>query len=619
MIDDFRKSNGDHLGQNGHTAMQNGSGENPTKFTLKDTPVENQRPMRVVIIGAGFSGIYSTIRWLNRYPGLACDIPSYCYQFSFAPNPYWSSLYAPGAEIRAYMQDIAERYGANRFIKTCHQVTSATWDSENKVWRLTVKNNKTGETFQDTANILVSAKGGLNQIAWPQIKGLKQFAGKLMHSGAWDESYDLKNKRVGVIGNGSSAIQIVPAIQPLEGIKVSCFARSPTWIIPAFGDAAMQKLGMDPSETKFSRRHQEMLARQPELYYKMRKTLEDEAAAIYPLTLMGTDVQNGAKEFFKKQMEEQLKDRKDLLQIIPKFAPGCRRLTPGPGYLRALQQENVTFISQKIEEVTERGIKLASGEEVDLDVLVCATGYDVEAPPTFGIIGRNGTTLAEKWKPHFESYISLAVDEFPNFFLIAGPNCGLGSGSLLSVFEAQGDYIVKAIRKLQKEDYATIEVKPERVADFSQYIDEYFKGTVYTDECSSWYRAGRLGSRVVALWPGSSAQCLEVLRAPRWEDYKFESADPTGNLLRWMGNGWSQVLTEGDPSWFLDRDVVDAPDEGKPEDMPERIPARHTTAPKTEQALIQAVYDIGKTSVNVSSPELGRTKKAPEGKTSKLR
>ncbi|EWZ87428.1 hypothetical protein BFJ70_g2876 [Fusarium oxysporum] len=589
MINDFRKSNGDHLDQNGHTAMQNGSGENPTKFTLKDTPVENQRPMRVVIIGAGFSGIYSTIRmtqrlrnidltvyemneetsgvwWLNRYPGLACDIPSYCYQFSFAPNPYWSSLYAPGAEIRAYMQDIAERYGANRFIKTCHQVTSATWDSENKVWRLTVKNNKTGETFQDTANILVSAKGGLNQIAWPQIKGLKQFAGKLMHSGAWDESYDLKNKRVGVIGNGSSAIQIVPAIQPLEGIKVSCFARSPTWIIPSFGDAAMQKLGMNPSETKFSRRHQEMLARQPELYYKMRKTLEDEAATIYPLTLMGTDVQNGAKEFFKEQMEEQLKDRKDLLPIIPKFAPGCRRLTPGPGYLKALQQENVTFISQKIEEVTERGIKLASGEEVDLDVLVCATGYDVEAPPTFRIIGRNGTTLAEKWKPHFESYISLAVDEFPNFFLIAGPNCGLGSGSLLSVFEAQGDYIVKAIRKLQKEDYATIEVKPERVADFSQYIDEYFKGTVYTDECSSWYRAGRLGSRVVALWPGSSAQCLEVLRAPRWEDYEFESADPTGNLLRWMGNGWSQVLTEGDPSWFLDRDVVDAPDEGKPED-----------------------------------------------------
>ncbi|CZR42542.1 monooxygenase family protein [Fusarium proliferatum ET1] len=589
MINDSAKIDGDYLGQNGYTAAQNESGENRPKFTLKDTPVENQRPMRVVIIGAGFSGIYSTIRmtqrlrnidltvyemneetsgvwWLNRYPGLACDIPSYSYQFSFAPNPYWSSLYAPGAEIRAYMQDVAERYGANRFIKTSHQVTSATWDSENKVWRLTVKNVKTGETFEDTANILVSAKGGLNQIAWPEIKGLKQFAGKLMHSGAWDESCDLRNKRVGVIGNGSSAIQIVPAIQKLQGISVTCFARSPTWIIPAFGDSAMQKLGMDPSETKFSRRHQEQLARQPEKFYRWRKTLEDEAATIYPLTLMGTDIQNGARELFRKQMEEKLQGRKDLQQIIPKFAPGCRRLTPGPGYLNALQQENVTFISQKIEEITERGIKVASGEEVQLDVLVCATGYDVEAPPTFEILGRNGKTLTEKWKPHFESYISLAVDGFPNLFFIGGPNCGLGSGSLLSVFEAQGDYIVKAIRKLQKEDYATMEAKPERVADFSQYIDEYFKGTVYTDECSSWYRSGRLGSRIVALWPGSSVQCLEVLRSPRWEDYEFESADPTGNLLRWMGNGWSQVLTEGDPSWFLDPDVVDAPDEGKPEE-----------------------------------------------------
>ncbi|KAF5598955.1 sterigmatocystin biosynthesis monooxygenase stcW [Fusarium pseudocircinatum] len=598
MIDDSSKSNGDHPG---HTATQNGSGENRAKFTLKDTPVENQRPMRVVIIGAGFSGIYSTIRmtqrlrnidltvyemneetsgvwWLNRYPGLACDIPSYCYQFSFAPNPYWSSLYAPGAEIRAYMQDIAERYGANRFIKTSHQVISATWDSESKVWRLIVKNVKTGESFEDAANILVSAKGGLNQVSWPQIKGLKQFGGKLMHSGAWDESYDLKNKRVGVIGNGSSAIQIVPAIQPIEGISLSCFARSPTWIIPSFGEKAMERLGMDPTMTKFSRRHQEALARQPELYRSWRKTLEDEAAKVYPLTLMGTKEQVGAQDFFKQKMEEELQGREDILQsIIPKFAPGCRRLTPGPGYLNALQQENVTFISQKIEEVTERGIKLATGEEVDLDVLVCATGYDIEAPPSFELRGRNGRTLAEKWKPHFESYISLAVDEFPNFFLIAGPNCGLGSGSLLSVFEAQGDYIVKVIRKLQKEDYATIEAKPQRVADFSQYIDEYFKGTVYTDECSSWYRAGRLGSRIVALWPGSSAQCLEVLRAPRWEDYDFESADPTGNLLRWMGNGWSQVLTEGDPSWFLDPDVVDAPDEGKPEesDFYRRRPFSH--------------------------------------------
>ncbi|KAH7276239.1 hypothetical protein B0J15DRAFT_558453 [Fusarium solani] len=525
-----------------------------TKFTLKDVPVENQRPLKVVIIGAGFSGIYSTIRitqrlrnidltvyemneetsgvwWLNRYPGLTCDIPSYSYQFSFAPNPYWSSLYAPGPEIRAYMQEVAERFGATRYIKTSHKVEAATWDAEKKLWSIRVLNVKSGETFQDTANILVSARGGLNQISWPDIKGLRDFGGRLMHSGAWDESVDLRNKHVGIIGNGSSAIQIVPKIQCLEGLKLSCFARSPTWISSSFGDRAMEKMEMDPQDTKC------------------------------------TKEQVSATALFEVGMRRRLDGREDLTTaMIPKFAPGCRRLTPGPGYLEALKEENVTLITTPIQEVTPRGIKLTSGEDVELDVLICATGYDVEAPPTFEVTGRNGTTLAEKWKPYLQSYISVAVDEFPNFLLVGGPNSGLGSGSLIAVFEAQGDYVVKVIRKMQREDYATIEPKAERVTDFSQYIDEYFKGTVYTDECSSWYRAGKTGSRIVALWPGSSAQCLEVLRSPRWEDFVFESAEETGNLLRWMGNGWSLTLTEGDPSWFLDADVVDVPEEGKPEE-----------------------------------------------------
>ncbi|KAK7417255.1 hypothetical protein QQX98_004689 [Neonectria punicea] len=541
-----------------------------TKFTLKDVPVENQRPLKVVIIGAGFSGIYSTIRMTQRLKNIDLTVYEMNEETSgvcFAPNPYWSSLYAPGPEIRAYMQEVAERFGATRFIKTSHKVETASWDAENKHWNIKVLNIKTGETFQDTANILVSARGGLNQVSWPKIRGLKDFGGKLMHSGAWDESVDLRNKRVGIIGNGSSAIQIVPKIQPLEGLKLSCFARSPTWITSSFGDKAMLRLGMDPRDTKFSRRHQEYIARNPEKYFQFRKTLESEAATLYPITLQGTEEQIGATALFEEGMHQRLNGRGDLATaMIPKFAPGCRRLTPGPGYLEALKQENVTFITTQIQEVTPKGIKLASGEEVELDVLVCATGYDVEAPPTFKLTGRNGTTLAEKWKPYAESYISVAVDEFPNFLLVGGPNSGLGSGSLISVFEAQGDYIVKVIRKMQKEDYATIEPKPERVADFSQYIDEYFKGTVYMDECSSWYRAGKSGSRIVALWPGSSSQCLEVLRAPRWEDFVFESADKTGNLLRWMGNGWSLTLTEGDPSWFLDADVVDVPDEGKPEE-----------------------------------------------------
>ncbi|RSL84918.1 hypothetical protein CEP51_003643 [Fusarium floridanum] len=559
-------------------------------FTLKDVPVENQRPMKVIIIGAGFSGIYTSIRisqrlrniqlqvyeqndglagvwWLNRYPGLACDIPSYSYQFSFAPNPYWSSLYAPGPEIRAYMQDVAERYGATRFIKTSHAVKECIWDAGMKIWRVKVHNIKTNEVFEDTANVVISAKGGLNQIMWPRIKGLGDYKGKLMHSGQWDESVDLRHKRVGVIGNGSSAIQIVPSIQPLEGIKVWNFARSPTWVSNSFGDIAMMKLGRQPGDSKFSRREQEYMARHPEHYHKIRKTLEGEASKKYFFTLKDSPEQATALAKFTDYMKKRLEGRPDLYEaIIPTFAPGCRRLTPGPGYLEALKEDNVTFCNTPIQEMSENGLKLSTGEEIELDVVVCATGYNVGAPPTFTVTGRNGVTLEQKWAPHAETYLSVAVDEFPNFLLIGGPNSSLGSGSLLSVFEGQGDYAVKMIRKLQKEDYSTFEVRPERVADFSHYIDEYFKRTVYTDDCSSWYRSHTTGSRIVGLWPGSSAQCLEVLRAPRWEDYTFESADPTGNLLRWLGDGSSLAVTEGDPSWFLEKEATDAPQEGKPEE-----------------------------------------------------
>ncbi|KZM18733.1 uncharacterized protein EKO05_0006626 [Ascochyta rabiei] len=559
-------------------------------FTIKDEPIENQRPMRVVVIGAGFSGIYTTIRlsqrlrnvsiqvyeqneevsgvwWMNRYPGLACDIPSYSYQFSFAPSPYWSSLYAPGPEIRRYMQDVAMKYGAMRFIKVSHAVQSCTWDEIRRKWNVEIKNLKTGEIIEDTADVVVTAKGDLNQIKWPKIKNLETYQGKLMHSGAWDDNVRLTNKRIGVIGNGSSAIQIVPTIQKMEGTKVWNFARSPTWVSTSFGDTAMIQLGLDPRETKFSRSQQEHMAKHPDHFHKMRKILEKEASSKHLFTLKNSQSQETALVKFQEHMRQRLAGRPDLFEaIIPTFAPGCRRLTPGPGYLESLQQDNVTFCKTAIQEFNSTGLKLETGEQIDLDVIICATGYDVQAPPTFTVKGRNGKTLEERWKPIPESYLAITVDQFPNFFMIGGPNSNLGAGSLLSVFEAQGDYATKIIRKLQKESYETFEVRPERVADFSNYIDEYFKLTVYTDECSSWYRAHSNSNRIVALWPGSALHCLETLRSPRWEDYIWKSAEPSGNLLRWLGNGNTLVLSKGDPSWFLEERYLDVPKEGKPEE-----------------------------------------------------
>ncbi|KAK2675266.1 FAD/NAD(P)-binding domain superfamily [Fusarium oxysporum f. sp. vasinfectum] len=524
-------------------------------FSLKDSPIENQRPLKVVIIGAGFCGIYTTIRiiqrlrnvdltvydmndevsgvwWLNRYPGLACDIPSYSYQFSFAPNPYWSSLYAPGPEICAYMQDVAERYGAMRFIKVSHKVEDATWDEELNKWHVTVRNLKTNADFKDTADVVISARGGLNKIAWPKVEGLGNFEGKLMHSGAWDESYDCRNKKIGVIGNGSSGIQIVPSLQRLEGTQLWCFVRSPTWIAPGFGDSAMRKMGKDPKDTQFSKRQQQYMARHPEEFLRIRKLLEDEAARMHPISIRGSEESILAQKAIEDDMRRRSGKNEDIINtLLPKFAPGCRRLTPGANYLEALQEDNVHFTNERIQRITPRGLELASGQHIELDLLVCATGYDVEAPPEFDLIGREGLRLAERWKPYPEAYLGMAL-----------------------------------LRKMQKEDYATFEVDSQRVADFGQYIEEYFKRTVFTDDCSSWYKTGRSGSRIVWLWPGSSNHCLEALRAPRWEDFNWKSANPAGNRFGWLGNGWSMTLTEGDPSWFLDPDVVDEPCEPKPEE-----------------------------------------------------
>lgn len=270
---------------------------------------------------------------------------------------------------------------------------------------------------------------------------------------------------------------------------------------------------------------------------------------------------------FSETTKKRLEHKPELLPtFLPPFAVGCRRITPGPGYFEAVVEDNVIFITSDIDHINEKGLSLSDGRQVDVDVLVCATGFNTNAIPPFPITGRNGLTLAEKFTPFAETYLSIAVDSFPNMFQMLGPNSGLGAGSLTILMEAQGDYIIKCVRKLQREDYATMEPKAERVRDFHDYADEYFKKTVYADECKSWYKKN---GRVQALWPGSPMHALETLRAPRWEDYNFESKDGEGerNRMRWLGNGWSEALLgKGDPSWYLNEEWIDYPPEGKPEE-----------------------------------------------------
>ncbi|KAI1497595.1 flavin-binding monooxygenase [Biscogniauxia marginata] len=589
-----------------------GSLDMSTPFTIKDVPLDSHRRMKVRVIGAGYSGIYLGIRipqrlrnvdlqiyerhesiggtwWLNKYPGCACDVPAHSYQYPFNPNPDWSSFYAPQPEICAYLHRTAEKYGVTRFVKTLHKVESCRWDDDAKKWSLTVHNLNTGETFEDDADVLISARGHLSDPAWPKIPGLKTFEGELIHSALWPKDSDLKNKRIGVIGNGSSAIQIVPKLQKLEGSQVSCFVRNQTWITNPYGDQVMADLGLDPKIHEFTDKQRQEFINDPEKLYKFRRAIEASCNAAHLVTIRDSPMQRAAVDITRAAMQKRLAKKPEIADFLyPSFGVGCRRPTPGPGYLEALVESNVDFITDPIAGVTPTGVTLQSGREVELDALVCATGFNSSMVPPFPVYGRGGVSLAERSGDLPEAYLSLAVDPFPNFFAVLGPNSGVGSGSLSAIIEALGDYIVKCVRKLQKEDYASMTIRPERVRDWSRYAFEYFKGTVYSDTCHSWYKSKEGGGDVVTgLWPGSTLHALEALRAPRWEDYEWEStADNQGNLLRWLGNGFSLTHTQkkksengqegegegdnneyhGDPAWYIDPRFVDAPLEGRPEE-----------------------------------------------------
>ncbi|KAI0598883.1 flavin-binding monooxygenase [Biscogniauxia sp. FL1348] len=587
-------------------------------FTIKDAPIDGHRPMKVRVIGAGYSGIYLGIRipqrlrnidlkiyeqheavggtwWVNRYPGCACDIPAHSYQYSFNPNPNWSAFYAPQSEICAYLQDTAEKFGVMRFVKTSHKVEECRWDDDIKKWILTVQNLTTKEIFQDETDVLVSARGNLSDPAWPNIQGLKSFQGELMHSARWNESYDFKNKHIGVIGNGSSAIQIVPSIQKIEGIRISCFVRSKTWITNPFGDIVMTQVGLDPKKLDFTPEQRREFAADPAKLHRFRRAIEVNGNAAHAVSLRDSPAQRAAIGIFRAEMRKRLAGRPDIADfLLPSFGVGCRRPTPGPGYLEALVEPNVDFITDPIAEITATGVTLDDGRAVALDALVCATGFNTSSAPPFGVRGRGGVTLAERFGHGSagapEAYLSMAVDPFPNFFMMLGPNSAIGSGSLTVILEAEGDYVVRCVRKMQKEDYAAMSVRPERVRDWRDYCREYFKKTVYSDTCHSWYKSGP-ENRVTGLWPGSTMHALEALRAPRWEDYEWEPLPGAGgNMLRWLGNGWSVTHMEkeedvgeqeangekddigrflGDPAWYIEPRFVNVPLPGRPEDDPE--------------------------------------------------
>ncbi|KAK5461406.1 hypothetical protein LTS15_003469 [Exophiala xenobiotica] len=543
--------------------------------------IDDYRPLRVIVVGAGISGIIASIRlpqripnlslqvyeknadiggtWFeNRYPGCACDIPAHTYQATFEPNHEWSQFYATSKEIHGYWKKVVAKYNCMRHIKLNHQIVKADWNDRQGKWHVQVKNTQDGSVFEDSCDVLVSATGALNDWKWPQIPGLQDFKGKLLHSASWDETFDWTGKRLAVIGNGSSGIQIVPAVLP-KSAHIDHYIRGRTWLSPTFAREKVDLMGKGLDNFSFSPEDIKRFQTDPDFYEKFRKDIELELQTVHAVTMRGTPEQLGAVEVFTENMRRRLAGKPALVDtLMPSFPPVCRRLTPGPGYLEALTDPKVDVITTGIEKVDAEGIITTDGQHHPVDAIICATGFDTTFCPRFPLTGKGGASLADKWKDVPSTYLSLATDEFPNYFISLGPNSALGSGNLLLLIERAIDYMTFCLAKMQRDNIRSMAPRPQAVERFVRYCDEYFQTTVFTLDCRSWYKGGKSDGRVSALWPGSSLHAMKALEHPRWEDfvYEYENDNPGA----WIGNGWT--VDERDKKVnvdYLNRDRIDFP------------------------------------------------------------
>ncbi|KAE8331443.1 hypothetical protein BDV39DRAFT_189838 [Aspergillus sergii] len=528
------------------TANCNGS----SKHKCRDAPIHANRTLRVIVIGAGASGIYMAYKlkhyftdvvleiyeknpdiggtWFeNRYPGCACDVPAHNYTYSFEPKTDWSANYASSKEIHKYFSDFVDKYDLRRYINLRHEVVGARWDEATAEWLVQIRKSVNGSILEQRCDFLINAAGILNAWRWPPIKGIESFNGPLLHSAAWDEQVDLAGKHVGLIGNGSSGIQILPQVQKVAG-HVTTFIREPTWVSPS--------LGMEPHV--YTEEEKRTFEEKPQVLLNMRKQTERAMATGFSLLIQESVTQKGTVQYMTEQMKQKINNDELAEKLIPDFAVGCRRLTPGINYLESLTLPNVTPIYGEITEVTPTSVITDNGVQTELDALICATGFVTTFKPRFPVIGRNGKNLQDEWSDEPRSYLGLAASGFPNYFMFLGPNCPIGNGPIIFSIELQGSYFAEFLNRWQKEDIRAYDVKPEAVDDFMEQKDLFMETTVWNTHCQSWYKSPVTG-KITALWPGSTLHYMETLATPRYDDYEVTYA--SRNRFAYLGNGFSQI------------------------------------------------------------------------------
>ncbi|KAL3482110.1 hypothetical protein BJX99DRAFT_268504 [Aspergillus californicus] len=559
------------LNGNGHNSVHlstpptqvNLKAENKPSFQIEEHPIDDVRPIKVGVIGAGLAGITAGVllpvklpgldlriydknadvggTWFeNTYPGVRCDIPAHVYQSGFEPNTQWTEEFAQGHEIRDYWQGIARKYDVYQYLRPQTKVEHAEWNGEKGKWKLTVRNLKEDTVYEEELDVVLNAIGHFNAWKLPDYPGINSFKGPLFHSSNWDHTVDLTGKRIALIGNGASGLQVLPSIQPIAA-HVDHYARNRTWIADSFGTVGVRRL--EPNTIPQERR--DAFTADADTYLEYRKSIESGYFSRFGAIFKDSPINADLREQWTKLMLSRISEKPDLAdKIIPDFPPNCRRPTPGPGYLEALCKPNVDYIQTHIDHFTTDSIVTKDGTARQVDIVICSTGANVDHSPPFSILA-NGLDLKTAWQHtgHFGfpyNYLGVATPGFPNLLWIGGPNATGHGGSVPNSIENQITYIAKILRKVRSQGIKSITPSKSATDDFLEYSDSFFPRTVWTDNCSSWYNGGRPGARIHGLFPGSAAALNYLRRDPRWEDWEYGYVNESGNRFAYFGNGWTR-------------------------------------------------------------------------------
>jgi cation diffusion facilitator CzcD-associated flavoprotein CzcO len=477
----------------------------------------------IAIIGTGFGAIATAVRlqqagfddfvlidraddvggvWRdNSYPGAAVDVKSHLYSLSFAPNPGWRNVFAKQAELHEYLRHVVDQFSLRRRLVLNCEVKEMRWDGVEHRWNLETERGKR------TAAHVVVATGALAEPVVPDLPGLRDFTGARFHSARWDHSFDLTGKRVAVIGTGASAIQFVPAIQPLVE-QLTVFQRTPPWIM--------------------LRRDNEVSPRMRDLYRTLPRLQRLARARIYLqfewmiLAFQHPKLMRVVERIARKHLEAHVPDPELRRRLTPAYNLGCKRILLSDNYLPALTQPNVAVNTDGIREIREHSIVDNAGIEHPVDAIIFGTGFNtLGLPLTDRLRDGEGVAMSERWGGNPTAYLGTSVAGFPNCYLIHGPNIGTGHNSVLHMFESQANYIVAAVAHVRDHGLASIEPTRAAQAAHTAEIDRMSAGTVWTTGgCKSWYLND--SGRNVNIWPGSTWEF-------RRRTLRF---DPSAHLMR---------------------------------------------------------------------------------------